>query len=122
MKIKAGSDALEARMFPIQNLKKNNIAFDHINIINDAKKYLSEKIEKESIALDFLDDEFTLSELRNVYEEIWDTELHPSNFERKVSSFDNFIIKTTNTKLTGKNRPGSLFKKGNQKNILILKK
>ncbi|MAW08607.1 MAG: NUDIX hydrolase [Flavobacteriaceae bacterium] len=122
LKIKAGSDALEARMFPIQNLKKNDIAFDHLNIINDAKKYLSEKIEKESIALDFLDDEFTLSELRNVYEEIWDTELHPSNFERKVSSFDNFIIRTSNTKLTGNNRPGSLFKKGNQKNILILKK
>ena len=44
-----------------------------------------------------------------------------SNFERKVTSINNFITKTSNTKLTGNNRPGTLYKKGTEKNILILR-
>mgnify|MGYP003316057602 CR=1 FL=1 len=74
-----------------------------------------------SLPLDFLDSEFTLTELRNVYEQIWNTKLHASNFERKVTSINNFITKTSNTKLTGNNRPGTLYKKGTEKNILILR-
>ncbi len=119
--VKAGSDAEEVMMIPIDKISKKEIAFDHFEIINDAKAYLSEKIEKENIALDFLDSEFTLTELRNVYEQIWNTKLHASNFERKVTSINNFITKTSNTKLTGNNRPGTLYKKGTEKNILILR-
>lgn len=118
----AGSDAIKAEMMPVKDLKNNEIAFDHLKIIDDAKKYLSEKIEKENIALDFLNSEFTLTELRNVYEQIWNTELHASNFERKVNSFGDFVSKTSKTKLTGNNRPASIYKKGTEKNILILKK
>ena len=117
----AGSDAVETKMVPVDQLTNSEIAFDHLDIINDAKNYLSEKIEKESIALDFLDSEFTLSELRNVYEELWNTELHASNFERKVNSFKDFVNKTSKTKLTGSNRPAFLYNKGSKANILILK-
>lgn len=117
----AGSDADETGMIAIDKLSSIEIAFDHFEIINDAKKYLAEKIEKENIALDFLNNEFTLSELRNVYEQLWNTKLHASNFERKVSSFKNFVNKTTKTKLTGNNRPAALYQKGLEKNILIVK-
>ncbi len=117
----AGSDAVETKMVALAELTSSKLAFDHLNIINDAKKYLAEKIEKESIALDFLDNEFTLSELRNIYEQLWNTKLHASNFERKISSFKNFVIKTQKTKLTGSNRPASLYRKGKEKNILILR-
>lgn len=116
----AGSDAVETEMVAIDKLTKSKLAFDHIDIINDAKRYLAEKIEKENIALDFLGDEFTLSELRNVYEQLWDTTLHASNFERKISSFKNFVIKTQKTKLTGSNRPAAVYEKGSEKNILLL--
>ena len=117
----AGSDAVETKMVPLDQLTNSKIAFDHLDIINDAKNYLAEKIEKEGVALDFLNSEFTLSELRNVYEELWNTDLHASNFERKINSFRNFVIKTQKTKLTGSNRPASLYKKGKEKNILILR-
>ena len=118
----AGSDAVETEMVAYSRLTSSKLAFDHLDIINDAKKFLAEKIEKESIALDFLGNEFTLSELRNVYEQLWDTKLHASNFERKVNSFKGFVNKTSKTKLTGNNRPGSVYRKGSEKNILILKK
>jgi len=119
--IVAGSDAAETKLVALDELTSSKVAFDHLNIINDAKNFLAEKIEKESIALDFLDSEFTLSELRNVYEQLWDINLHASNFERKVNSFKGFVNKTSKTKLTGKNRPGSVYRKGSEKNILILK-
>lgn len=121
IKTVAGSDAIKAEMIPVKDLENNKIAFDHMKIIDDAKKYLSEKIEKENIALDFLNSKFTLTELRNVYEQLWNTKLHASNFERKVNSFKEFVNKTSETKLTGSNRPASVYKKGKQKNILILK-
>jgi len=118
----AGSDAVETEMVAYDKLTSSKLAFDHIDIINDAKKFLAEKIEKESIALDFLGNEFTLSELRSVYEQLWDTKLHASNFERKINSFKGFVNKTSKTKLTGNNRPGGVYTKGSEKNILILKK
>jgi 8-oxo-dGTP diphosphatase len=58
--IVAGSDAAETELVALDELTSSKVAFDHLNIINDAKNFLAEKIEKESIALDFLDSEFTL--------------------------------------------------------------
>tara|TARA_B100001996_G_C18652779_1_gene590087 strand:+ start:830 stop:1552 length:723 start_codon:yes stop_codon:yes gene_type:complete len=123
IEIKGGSDASEAKMIPVEEIigkNKKNIAFDHLEIIKDAKQYIGERIEKESLALNFLPSEFTLSELRNVYEELWGKKLHQSNFERKINSIENFIIKTKNTKLTGSNRPAQLYKKGKATNILFV--
>ena len=97
------------------------IAFDHKNIINDGKKFLAEKIEKEPVALDFLNSEFTLTELRIVFEELWGKKLHQSNFERKVHSIENFVIPTDKKILTGSNRPSKVYKKGAPKNFLILR-
>ncbi len=125
IEIKGGSDASEAKMFPVSDIfgkYKKQIAFDHIEIIKDAKEYLAEKIEKESLALKFLKSEFTLTELRNVYEELWGRKLHQSNFERKINSIDNFIIKTNKTKLTGSNRPAQTYKKGKLDKILLINK
>ncbi len=118
-----GSDAIEARFISFSEIigkYKNEISFDHIDIIKDAKNYLAEKIEKETLSLNFLSVEFTLTDLRNVYEELWSRKLHPSNFERKVNSFKNFIIKTNKTKLTGSNRPAQIYKKGNISRILLI--
>ena len=123
IEIKAGTDASEAKMFPVEeifNKYKKEIAFDHIEIIKDAMEHLAERIEKESIALNFLPLEFTLSELRKVYEELWDKKLHQSNFERKINSIENFIVKTNKTKLTGSNRPAQLYRKGKNTKILFV--
>jgi 8-oxo-dGTP diphosphatase len=123
IKILGGSDAIEAAMVPVKDVLgsfKKEIAFDHIEIIQDAIQFLSRKIEKESIALNFLSTKFTLSELRNVYEQLWGVSLHQSNFERKINSIENFIIKTNETKLTGSNRPAKLYTKGSAQKILLI--
>ena len=123
IKILGGSDAIEAAMIPVKDILgkfKKEIAFDHIEIIQDAIQFLSRTIEKESIALNFLSTKFSLSELRNVYEQLWGVTLHQSNFERKINSIENFITKTDETKLTGSNRPAKLYTKGSAQKILLI--
>ncbi len=124
IKIKGNSDALEADFISFDDIYKKfkkEIAFDHKNIISDGKEFIAQKIEKEAMALDFLNSEFTLTELRTVFEEFWGKQLHQSNFERKVQSIENFIIPTDKKILTGSNRPSKLYKKGAPKNFLILR-
>ena len=121
LKLNSGSDASDVKMIPVNEIlsKKISVAFDHLKIIKDSKKHLEERAEKEDISLDFLKNEFTISELRNVYEELWETSLHASNFERKITAFENFIVKTNKTKLQGSHRPGAIYNKGRNKNILF---
>ena len=123
LKLDSGSDASAAKMIPVNDIfsKKVSVAFDHLKIIKDSKKHLEDRVEKENIALDFLKPEFTISELRNVYEELWETSLHASNFERKITAMENFIVKTKKTKLQGSHRPGTIYNKGGSKNILFVR-
>ena len=125
IQIKGGSDASEATMMPIKDImgkSKKEIAFDHLKIIEDGKSILSQKIEKEPLALKFLPTEFTLTELRNVYEELWEKKLHASNFERKVGGMENFITNLNKTKLTGSHRPAQLYKSGKARSIFMVNK
>src|SRR5262249_40094609 len=41
-------------------------------------------IEYTSLATMFLDEPFTVADLRRIYESVWGVELHPANFRRKV--------------------------------------
>lgn len=57
-----------------------DLAFDHELILSDARH----KLETTSLATAFAPHEFTLSELRRIYEVTWDTPLDAGNFRRKV--------------------------------------
>ena len=90
----AGDDATEAHFFAVSDVLSEDfdIAFDHRTIITDGLARVRAKIEYAPVAHLFLEDEnFTMSELRNVYEIVWGTELVPSNFRRKVQSVPNFL-------------------------------
>ena len=91
----AGDDAAEARFFVVEDLfsEDNSIdlAFDHATIIGDGIERARAKLEYSPLATEFLSDEFTLSDLRRVYEIVWGSKLHPSNFRRKVLSSFNFV-------------------------------
>lgn len=91
----AGDDASEAHFFAVDEVlsKDFELAFDHQNIIADGLERVRAKIEYAPVAHTFLEDEtFTMSELRNVYEIVWGTELIPSNFRRKVQSVPNLLV------------------------------
>lgn len=93
----AGDDASNAALVSVDEVLDDNfdLAFDHKMIIRDAVDRVRGKLEYAPIAHLFIGkDEFTLSDLRNIYEIVWGTKLIPSNFRRKVLSIENFVIST----------------------------
>ena len=81
-----GSDAAQADLVPVSEIEDGEIelAFDHGAIVSDALERVRAKLEYTALAARFCDSEFTISELRKVYETIWNTALDPGNFQRKV--------------------------------------
>lgn len=81
-----GSDAAQAELVPVSEFEDGDIelAFDHDAIVSDALERVRAKLEYTALAARFCAPEFTISELRKVYETVWNTKLDPGNFQRKV--------------------------------------
>ena len=69
----AGSDAASAEFMDVIELlaDPNRLEFDHSRIIREAITRVRDLMERTPIALKFCDEEFTLSDLRHVYEVIF---------------------------------------------------
>ena len=92
--IKASTDARNVELVAISDLlarrPKRKLAFDHHQILTDAVDHARAKLENTSIATAFVGPEFTMSDLRGVYEAAWEMELDPGNFRRKVLQIPRF--------------------------------
>ena len=85
------------------------LAFDHARIIDYALWRLRNKVGYSTIAAGLLPDEFTLTELREVYEAVLGRRLDPSNFRRLLEGSDELI--PTESFRTGKHRPARLYRR-----------
>ncbi len=63
-----------------------DLAFDHNAIVDYALWRLRNKMAYSCIAHDLLGEDFTLAELREVYEAVLDRDLDPANFRRQVEA------------------------------------
>ncbi|MEH0970095.1 NUDIX domain-containing protein [Micromonospora sp. CPCC 205546] len=102
----AGTDADEATWLPVTALPGRQLAFDHGRIIDDALERARSKLEYTPLATRFLAGEFTISELRAVYETVWGQPLHAGNFHRKVLSVPGFVEGTGTSTERGGARGG----------------
>ena len=85
--LRAGTDAAAARLWPVADAVRNlPLAFDHHQILSDAVDRAAEQLEQTNLATAFVGETFALSELQNVYEELWQTEIDPANFRRSLTS------------------------------------
>ena len=68
----AGSDAASAQFMDVVEVlaEPNRLEFDHSRIIREAISRVRDLMERTPIALKFCEEEFTLSDLRHVYEVI----------------------------------------------------
>jgi 8-oxo-dGTP diphosphatase len=109
----AGSDAADARWQSVDDMARGNaLAFDHAQILRDGVERARAKLEYTALAAAFCPPEFTISELRRVYEVVWGTELDPRNFHRKVTKAEGFVQETTDTTTRDGGRPARLYRAG----------
>jgi 8-oxo-dGTP diphosphatase len=113
----AGSDAADAAWTPVAALgltgagaqrpgTTRRLAFDHARILTDGLERARSKLEYTALATAFCAPEFTIPELRAVYETVWGEELHAGNFHRKVLSVPGFVESTGTTTERGGRRGG----------------
>lgn len=110
----AGTDAAEARFWPVADLWSDegpDLAFDHSGIVTDAVERARSKLEYTSLATGFIEEPFTIADLRRVYEAVWSVHLHPANFRRKVLSTPGFVVPTGEERPTGRGR-ADLYRRG----------
>lgn len=110
----AGSDAAEARWLPVEDLlrDRHRLAFDHHRILSDGVERSRAKLEYAPLAAAFCRPEFTIAELRRVYEAVWGAPLDPRNFHRKVTTTPGFVEATGKTTTRDGGRPAQLFSGG----------
>lgn len=107
-----GTDAAEARWVPVAEVAGLELAFDHAQILADGLERARSKLEYTSLATAFVGEEFTVAELRGVYEAIWDAELDPANFQRKVTGMPGFLEPVPGKFVGGRGRPAQVYRAG----------
>jgi 8-oxo-dGTP diphosphatase len=110
----AGTDAAEARWRPVSELfeGQRRLAFDHAEILADGVERARAKLEYSPLATAFCVEEFTVAELRQVYEVVWGQRLDPRNFHRKVTGSPGFLIPTGKYTRRNGGRPAQLYRRG----------
>lgn len=93
-----------ARFLPVRDLLTDDgppMAYDHREIVADALERARAKLEYSSLACAFVNEPFTLAELRRVYEAVWGVTLDEANFRRKVVHTPGFVVE-----VSGVTQPG----------------
>ncbi|MFD5826737.1 NUDIX domain-containing protein [Lentzea sp. NPDC060358] len=106
----AGTDAASAAWVPVAEV--SSLAFDHSRILADGVERARAKLEYTSLGAEFCAAEFTVAELRRVYEIVWGVSLDPRNFHRKVTGVSGLLVATGETTRRDGGRPAALFRRG----------
>ena len=117
--VTAGSDAASAEWAPVASFldaslpgQPSPLAFDHQQILRDGVERARAKLEYTGLATAFCPEEFTVGELRRVYEIVWGVELDARNLHRKITGTLGFLEPTREMTSRGGGRPAQLFRRG----------
>lgn len=109
---RGGSDAQDARWFPVDALPP--LAFDHARIVADGRARLADDVtpsiqDRARVAFDFLPAKFTLSQAQEVFEILRGEAMDKRNFRKWLTNA--WPIEDTGEKSTGgRHRPAALFR------------
>ncbi|KAA9374900.1 NUDIX hydrolase [Microbispora cellulosiformans] len=116
--VAGGTDARSADWVEVDDSLREQLAFDHWIIIDNAMERIRSELEYTPLATSFCPQVFTLSELRRVFELVWGVTMDPGNFRRKVATIKGFV------ELTGRKRhnrdggrPADLYRRGRARTL-----
>lgn len=112
---KAGTDAADAQWWPVSRVLTDRLVFDHDQILADGVERARAKLEYTPLAAAFCPPEFTIAQLRSVYETVWGRQLDPRNFHRKVIGTPDFVEPLGRSTEGTPGRPAQLFRAGRAK-------
>ena len=95
----------EARWFPMDKIP--NLIFDHQEMVTKAKERLRQKVANHPIGFELLPEKFTLPQLQNLYEAIYEQPLDKRNFTRKILALG--ILNKLNEKEKESSRKGAFY-------------
>jgi 8-oxo-dGTP diphosphatase len=107
----AGSDASGAAWVAVDKVR-GSLAFDHDRILDDAVERARRRLELTTLATAFCSAEFTIGDLRSVYEVVWGETVDPRNFSRKVINTEGFVEPTGARRFPATGRPAALYRTG----------
>jgi ADP-ribose pyrophosphatase YjhB (NUDIX family) len=118
LQLRAASDAEAVGWFAMDELP--DLAFDHAEIVEMAHRRLAAKLDYSTIAFAFMPEQFTLSELQEVYETILRQKMDKRNFRKWVLALEQ-IVDTDEERRGGVHRPARLYRVKRPGTVAIIK-
>lgn len=104
-----GGNAQDSRWFTVRgDVVRENLAFDHTEVLRAALSRLRSKVEYTSLPAFLLPGEFTLTQLKRIYEVILARDLEKKAFRTRMLAAG--ILETVPRRQTGANRPAQLYR------------
>lgn len=107
-----GDGVADARWWALEDIAEDTLAFDHAEVLDCAVERARAKLEYTTLAVTFLPEEFTISQLRGVYEIVWGRTLDAGNFHRKATRSDGFVEDIGRLAAPTGGRPARLYRAG----------
>lgn len=95
----------EAKWFPLNEIPP--LIFDHTEMVRKARERLQEKVATHPIGFELLAERFTLPQLQNLYEAIYEGPIDKRNFTRKILSLG--ILNKLDEKEKESSRKGAFY-------------
>ncbi len=105
------SDQYHAEWFPLGG--KPRLIFDHDDMVRQAQKQLRYRAAMHPILFELLPGKFTIPQLQNLYEGVYDTVFDSRNFIRKIMS--THLLMKQKTKDKSGSKKGAFYYKLNRK-------
>jgi 8-oxo-dGTP diphosphatase len=109
-----GTGASWVAWVPVRAVEPDRLAFDHAQVLAAGVERARAKLEYSPVATAFCGAEFTVADLRRVYEAVWGVPLDPRNFHRKTTGTPGFLVPVgrDSTPGPGGGRPAALYRRG----------
>jgi 8-oxo-dGTP diphosphatase len=109
-----GAGASWVAWVPVRAVETDRLAFDHAAVLGAGVERARAKLEYSPVAAAFCTEEFTVADLRRVYEAVWGVPLDPRNFHRKTTGTPGFLVPVGRDSVPGPGggRPAALYRRG----------